>query len=89
MTPIVLSLEINNKITHTFTSVPKKLIAGIENIKHKCIIKLLCVPGLRLSELLYLELNAIDSNNMIIHHSRKSKKHNRIFSLYTRNKYLF
>ena len=50
----------------------KKLIIGVNNIKHKCIIKLLYGSGLRLSELLNLKVNDIDSKNMIIR-IRKSK----------------
>ncbi len=50
----------------------KKLIAGVMNLKHRCIIQLLYGSGLRLSELLYLKLTDIDSKSMIIH-IRKSK----------------
>ena len=50
----------------------KKLIAGVMNLKHRCIIKLLYGLGLRLSELLNLKLTDIDSKSMIIH-IRKSK----------------
>lgn len=50
----------------------RKLIANVENIKHRCIIKLLYGSGLRLSELLHLKVSDIDSKSMIIH-IRKSK----------------
>jgi len=50
----------------------KKLIAGVENIKYRCITKLLYGSGLRLSELLHLKVTDIDSKSMIIH-IRKSK----------------
>ncbi len=50
----------------------RKLIAKVENIKHRCIIKLLYGSGLRLSELLHLKVSDIDSKSMIIH-IRKSK----------------
>ena len=50
----------------------KKLIAGVMNLKHRCIIKLLYGSGLRLSELLHLKLTDIDSKSLIIH-IRKSK----------------
>lgn len=50
----------------------RKLIAKVENIKHRCIIKLLYGSGLRLSELLHLRVSDIDSKSMIIH-IRKSK----------------
>lgn len=50
----------------------KKLMAGVTNLKHRCIIKLLYGSGLRLSELLHLKLTDIDSKSMIIH-IRKSK----------------
>ena len=50
----------------------KKLIRGVENIKHRCIIKLLYGSGLRLNELLHLKVNDINSENMILH-IRKSK----------------
>ena len=45
----------------------KKIIAQIENIKHKCMILLLYSAGLRISELIHLKLGDIDSKRMLIH----------------------
>jgi len=50
----------------------KKMIDNIQNIKHKCIIMLLYGSGLRLSEILNLRLQDIDSNDMIIHVSNSN-----------------
>ena len=50
----------------------KKLFAAVDNIKHRCILKLLYGSGLRLSELLHLKVIDIDSSRMIIN-IRKSK----------------
>lgn len=50
----------------------KNMIAGVDNIKHKCIVKLLYGSGLRLSELLNLKVNDIDSKNMVIHISKSN-----------------
>lgn len=52
-----------------------KLIAGVKNIKHRCIIKLLYGSGLRLGELLHLKVNDINLENMTIY-IRKSKENN-------------
>lgn len=45
----------------------KKLFAACTNIKHVCIMKLLYGGGLRLSELLNLQIQDIDSKDMLIH----------------------
>lgn len=44
----------------------KKMIASTQNSKHRCIIKILYGGGLRLSELLNLMLEDINSENMLI-----------------------
>jgi site-specific recombinase XerD len=43
-----------------------RLMDGVTNLKHKCIVQLLYGCGLRLNELLHLRLNDIDSKNKII-----------------------
>lgn len=45
----------------------KRMLDAAENIKHRCILKLLYGGGLRVSEVLALTLNDIDSPNMLIH----------------------
>lgn len=45
----------------------KKMIDGISNLKHQCVIEMLYGCGLRLSELLNLEIKDIDSHNMLVH----------------------
>jgi integrase/recombinase XerD len=44
----------------------KRLINGLSNIKHKCIISLMYSAGLRISEVVGLEIIDIDSERMII-----------------------
>ncbi len=44
----------------------KKMIVSTQNSKHRCIIKILYGGGLRLSELLNLKLEDINSENMLI-----------------------
>lgn len=44
----------------------KCMIDTVENLKHKCIVKLLYACGLRLSELLNLKISDIDSDSMLI-----------------------
>ncbi|MBC8266977.1 MAG: tyrosine-type recombinase/integrase [Flavobacteriales bacterium] len=44
----------------------KRLVNGLSNIKHKCIISLIYSAGLRISELVNLEITDIDSERMII-----------------------
>lgn len=44
----------------------RKLIDGVTNLKHKCIVQLLYGCGLRLNELLHLKMNDIDPKNKII-----------------------
>lgn len=44
----------------------KRIIDGTENIKHRCMIKMLYGSGLRLSELINLEIADIDSARMLI-----------------------
>lgn len=51
----------------------RKLIISVENLKHRCIIKLLYGSGLRLSELLHLKIADINHKSMIIH-IRKAKR---------------
>ncbi len=81
----------------------KRLINTTENIKHKCILELLYSGGLRLSELLNIEMSDIDSTDMIIHiRMAKDKKDRKVmlsnvlledlktyFNLYKHEKYLF
>lgn len=45
----------------------KKIIAQIDNLKHKCMILLLYSAGLRISELIHLKIADIDSKRMLIH----------------------
>lgn len=45
----------------------KRLLNNINNLKHKCILELLYSGGLRLSELLNIQITDVDSNDMIIH----------------------
>jgi len=45
----------------------KKIIAQIENLKHKCMILMLYSAGLRISELIHLKVADIDSKRMLIH----------------------
>ncbi|MDD2293346.1 MAG: tyrosine-type recombinase/integrase [Bacteroidales bacterium] len=81
----------------------KRLINATENIKHKCILELLYSGGLRLSELLNIELSDIDSTDMVIHiRMAKGKKDRKVmlsnvllkdlttyFNVYKPEKYLF
>lgn len=53
----------------------KSMIANTQNIKHRCIIELLYSSGIRLNELLNLELTDIDSKRMVINiRAGKGKK---------------
>ena len=45
----------------------KKIIAQIDNLKHKCMILMLYSAGLRISELIHLKIGDIDSKRMLIH----------------------
>lgn len=45
----------------------KRLINATDNLKHKCILELLYSGGLRLSELLNIEICDVDSTDMVIH----------------------
>ncbi len=45
----------------------RRMIEAADNIKHRCILKLLYGAGLRVSEVLALTLADIDSANMLIH----------------------
>ncbi|SEJ36485.1 Site-specific recombinase XerD [Cyclobacterium xiamenense] len=45
----------------------KKMLAVTENLKHRCIIKLLYGAGLRLNEVLHLRPDSIDFQNSLIH----------------------
>jgi integrase/recombinase XerD len=53
----------------------KRLIDNVDNLKHRCIVKLLYGCGLRLHELICLELTDVDSENMLvrINHSKGNK----------------
>lgn len=51
----------------------RKKILGIQNLKHKSILSLAFSSGLRVSEILNLKLNDIDSKRMVIH-VRQSKR---------------
>lgn len=53
----------------------KRLIDNVDNLKHRCIVKLLYGCGLRLHELVCLELTDVDSENMLIriNHSKGNK----------------
>lgn len=53
----------------------KKILGVVENLKHKAILSLLYGCGLRLSELINLEINSIDSKNGVINiYQAKGKK---------------
>ncbi len=45
----------------------RKMFDAVQNIKHRCVIKLLYGCGLRLSELLNLKISDIDSDSMIVY----------------------
>lgn len=62
--PTVKSYSLPNYLT---TEEVRKLISVVDNIKHRCIIKMLYGSGLRISELLNLKINDIDMEKMIIH----------------------
>ena len=62
--PARKSYSLPNYLT---TDEVKKMIGAVQNIKHRCIIKLLYGSGLRLGELLHLKVTDIDSKSMIIH----------------------
>lgn len=59
----------------------KSLTSSLENIKHRCIIKLLYGSGLRLSELLHLKVTDIDSESMIIHIKNSKGNKDRVVML--------
>ncbi|HQL70226.1 MAG: tyrosine-type recombinase/integrase [Bacteroidales bacterium] len=81
----------------------KRLISATDNLKHRCILELLYSAGLRLSELLNIEISDIDSTDMLIHiHVAKGKKDRKVmlsnvlladlrayFKQYKPQKYLF
>lgn len=53
----------------------KKILAVVENLKHKAILSLLYGCGLRLTEVINLQINNIDSNNVVINiNQAKGKK---------------
>lgn len=62
--PTVKSYSLPNYLT---TEEVRRLISVVDNIKHRCIIKMLYGSGLRISELLNLKINDIDTERMIIH----------------------
>ncbi len=59
----------------------KTLTKSSENIKHRCIIKLLYGSGLRLSELLHLKVTDIDAESMIIHIKNSKGNKDRVVML--------
>ncbi|MDD2476516.1 MAG: tyrosine-type recombinase/integrase [Dysgonamonadaceae bacterium] len=59
----------------------KSLTSSLENIKHRCIIKLLYGSGLRLSELLHLKVTDIDSESMVIHIKKSKGNKDRVVML--------
>src|SRR5574344_926934 len=57
----------------------KRLITSTDNLKHQCILEMLYSGGLRLSELLNIKIEDVDSNDMIIHiHMVKGKKDRKV-----------
>ena len=57
----------------------KRLITSTDNLKHQCILEMLYSGGLRLSELLNIKIEDVDSNDMIIHiHMAKGKKDRKV-----------
>jgi len=64
--------HMSNLPKHLSKEQVKRLIGTVRNQKHMCMIKLLYGCGLRLSELLHLTLNDVDSDRMILH-IRQSK----------------
>ena len=76
--PARKSYSLPNYLT---TDEVKKLIRSVENIKHRCIIKLLYGSGLRLSELLNLKVTDIDSKSMIIHIKNSKGNKDRVVML--------
>jgi len=62
----------------------KRIINNTENIKHKCVIKVLYSSGLRLSELINLKIADIDSQNMLIR-IRQSKGNKDRFVMLSQN----
>ncbi len=76
--PARKSFSLPNYLT---TDEVKKLIESVENIKHRCIIKLLYGSGLRLGELLHLKLTDIDSKSMIIHIKNSKGNKDRVVML--------
>ena len=59
----------------------KTLTKSSENIKHRCIIKLLYGSGLRLSELLHLKVTDIDAESMITHIKNSKGNKDRVVML--------
>ena len=76
--PARKSYSLPNYLT---TDEVKKLIESVDNIKHRCIIKLLYGSGLRLSELLHLKVRDIDSKSMIIHIKNSKGNKDRVVML--------
>lgn len=76
--PARKSYSLPNYLT---TDEVKKLIESVENIKHRCIIKLLYGSGLRLSELLHLKVSDVDSKSMIIHIKNSKGNKDRVVML--------
>ena len=59
----------------------KRIIDGTENIKHRCMIKMLYGSGLRLSELINLEIADIDSARMLIRIVKSKGNKDRVVTL--------
>ena len=59
----------------------KRIIDGTENIKHRCMIKMLYGSGLRLSELINLEIADIDSARMLIRIVKSKGNKDRVATL--------
>lgn len=55
----------------------KKILAVVENLKHKAILSLLYGCGLRLTEVINLQINNIDSNNVVININQPKGKKDR------------
>ena len=59
----------------------KRIVNAIENVKHRCIISLIYSAGLRISELVNLEITDIDSERMFISIKRAKGNKDRVIPL--------